>query len=586
MERRQPHIPRMPPCNFILEQRCLAVWMTRRQTITVASATGFPVVTVPNTQFMIQVGTGAGAEDMLVTNESGPGNTLWTVVRGVNGTTATTFSAGATVTYFAPQATILKQSSDTFRVNDPEPQDPGTTSPQFYDQTNPQVAMDLDGDFVITWQSVVPNSVTQGSGTDIFAKRFSPADWVADPYRDIVFTPTGSSIMSGQFNLTTGKGVTATAINFDSTNLTQTATDVTNALHALGYDPATTVSVESSIAPYVLRVTWGGADVGTEPLLDYTAVINSTTKLPDLPATVTTESATPAVSYCEVQDIAFTPPGSATKSGQFQLSTGKGTTGATPTKVTGIVQATDGKIYVASAVGFPVATADPATWFEIIVGQEVMLVTGESGTGDTTWTVRRAQDGTAAASHAVGAAVQLYLNFDTANLAQTCQDVGAALHALGYDPMTTVSVLNGSSPYALRVTWGGADVGQQPLLQCINPVTKLPLANVTVQSSAPAISNRDIQFTPTGASTLSGQFELITAKGTTLTSSVLGTDSTITVASTADFTADLRAIHDPGGRRDHVGYRRERCGQDDVDREQAPRWNSSPPCRGRHRTTL
>ena len=38
---------------------------------------------------------------------------------------------------------------------------PGAAGPeplrsQFYDQTNPQVAMDLDGDFVITWQSAVP----------------------------------------------------------------------------------------------------------------------------------------------------------------------------------------------------------------------------------------------------------------------------------------------------------------------------------------------------------------------------------------------------------------------------------------------
>ena len=70
---------------------------------------------------------------------------------------------------------ILKQTSDAFRVNDPEPQDPDALRPQFYDQTNPQVAMDLDGDFVITWQSAVPYSVNPGSDSDIFARRFSPA---------------------------------------------------------------------------------------------------------------------------------------------------------------------------------------------------------------------------------------------------------------------------------------------------------------------------------------------------------------------------------------------------------------------------
>ena len=88
--------------------------------------------------------------------------------------------------------------------------------------------------------------------------------------------------------MTTGNGVTA-AITFDSTNLTQTAADLQTALHSLGYDPATTVSVESNSGQYVLRVTWGGADVGQEPLLEYTPVINPATHQPDLAATVTTE---------------------------------------------------------------------------------------------------------------------------------------------------------------------------------------------------------------------------------------------------------------------------------------------------------
>ncbi len=79
--------------------------------------------------------------------------------------------AGATVT-------IIKQSSDTFRVNAPEPDDPSTIRPDIYDQTNPQVAMDSDGDFVITWQSVVPDSQNLGSFTDIFARRFSAAGYV------------------------------------------------------------------------------------------------------------------------------------------------------------------------------------------------------------------------------------------------------------------------------------------------------------------------------------------------------------------------------------------------------------------------
>ena len=101
--------------------------------------------------------------------------------------------AGATVQ-------ILKQSSDAFRVNDPEVQDPNMSGSQFYDQTNPQVAMDLDGNFVVTWESVVPDSANSGSVSDIFARRFSPAGWVDDPYRDIVFTPPDHRLYRGQFS--------------------------------------------------------------------------------------------------------------------------------------------------------------------------------------------------------------------------------------------------------------------------------------------------------------------------------------------------------------------------------------------------
>ena len=85
---------------------------------------------------------------------------------------------------------ILKQSSDTFRVNAPETQNPTTLRPQFYDQTNPQVAMDADGDFVVTWQSVVPDAT---SGTDIYARRFSAAGFVSGVTQDITFSTTASA---------------------------------------------------------------------------------------------------------------------------------------------------------------------------------------------------------------------------------------------------------------------------------------------------------------------------------------------------------------------------------------------------------
>ena len=75
---------------------------------------------------------------------------------------------------------ILKESSPVFRVNGVEPNDPSTPYADKYNQLDPSVAMDADGDFVIAWQSVVPDVKTFATATDIFARRFSPAAYV-DP---------------------------------------------------------------------------------------------------------------------------------------------------------------------------------------------------------------------------------------------------------------------------------------------------------------------------------------------------------------------------------------------------------------------
>ena len=113
-----------------------------------------------------------------------------------------------------------------------------------------------------------------------------------------------------------------TPITFNYANLSQTATDLQNALHALGYDPLTTVSVESGSAPYVLRVTWGGADAGTDPLLVYNPVIDPGTNLPDLAATVTISSAVPFIADMNDDGFADTPiQGVQALGGQFQVNT-------------------------------------------------------------------------------------------------------------------------------------------------------------------------------------------------------------------------------------------------------------------------
>ncbi len=150
---------------------------------------------------------------------------LVTCTTAMNATVTVAYGDGKPLAGASTQ--ILKESSDAFRVNDPETVwDPSSANrPQRYNQSDAQVAMDADGDFVITWQGYTPDSVNVGSGYDIYARRFSPAGYV-DQFQYLQFTPNGSSsALSGTFTVTTGKGTTA-SINFDSTNLGAAATSV------------------------------------------------------------------------------------------------------------------------------------------------------------------------------------------------------------------------------------------------------------------------------------------------------------------------------------------------------------------------
>ncbi|MDY0168654.1 MAG: trypsin-like serine protease, partial [Thermoguttaceae bacterium] len=83
----------------------------------------------------------------------------------------------------------IKEPSPEFRVNDPEPDNPFTTGPDKFNQTAPAVAIDADGEFVITWQSEVPDWQIPGSQwksvTDVFARRFSPQAIV--PWSEVTF---------------------------------------------------------------------------------------------------------------------------------------------------------------------------------------------------------------------------------------------------------------------------------------------------------------------------------------------------------------------------------------------------------------
>ena len=82
----------------------------------------------------------------------------------------------------SPQLDVstIKEPSPEFRVNPPEPDNPITIEPDKHDQLRPAVAMDADGEFIITWEGAVTNFENYGSMWDIFARRFAPVG-VVDP---------------------------------------------------------------------------------------------------------------------------------------------------------------------------------------------------------------------------------------------------------------------------------------------------------------------------------------------------------------------------------------------------------------------
>lgn len=110
----------------------------------------------------------------------------------------------------------MKEPSPEFRVNPAEPVNPLTGLPDPYDQRNPAVAMDADGDFVIVWESIVPNYVNPGSKIDIFARRFSPQATVDPALVD--FVPSVRAL-GGEFRVNSSttniQNTPAVAMDFD-----------------------------------------------------------------------------------------------------------------------------------------------------------------------------------------------------------------------------------------------------------------------------------------------------------------------------------------------------------------------------------
>ena len=229
-------------------------------------------------------------------------------------------------------AMIIKQSSGTFRVNDPEPlYNPATMNrPQVYNQLNAQVAMDPDGDFVITWQSYTPNSVIAGSGSDIYAQRFAerlrqhrsrPSR--SRPTRRVGFPSSLPSLPGGAPRATYQFSRAGTS--------TARGHSLATALINLGYDPATQVTAVLQNGSYLLEIAWGGADADppVPPLVTFTAtstmaatvtVSNNVPFLSDMPTSIAPTTGgiihTRDNAYQQVPIQCVVPLG-----GQFQVNT-------------------------------------------------------------------------------------------------------------------------------------------------------------------------------------------------------------------------------------------------------------------------
>jgi len=95
---------------------------------------------------------------------------------------------------------IIKQSSEAFRVNAAEPNNTYTYGLDLYDQKDAAVAMDGDGDFIITWEG----ENADGS-YDVYARRFSPQsyDYTALLASDVTSSAT-AIVVTSTANLTVG----------------------------------------------------------------------------------------------------------------------------------------------------------------------------------------------------------------------------------------------------------------------------------------------------------------------------------------------------------------------------------------------
>ena len=197
---------------------------------------------------------------------------------------------GQAISIPSDTVTTRKESSNEFRVNPEEYDDPTTSGNDAYNQTNPAVAMDADGDFVIVWESEIPDSQNFGSVSDVFARRFAPfgktTDAVPGEVTDIFGGSTGVrelvnpeaedvqrliftadnpfTALVGTFRLQLDT-VWTDWIEFNSEDLRATADDIEAKLAEAEIEGVTVVQVPTATTGvYRLELRFGGESAGVD----------------------------------------------------------------------------------------------------------------------------------------------------------------------------------------------------------------------------------------------------------------------------------------------------------------------------------
>jgi fibronectin type 3 domain-containing protein len=313
--------------------------------ITVASDAGFPAA-----PFWVS----AGSEVLLVTAVSGVGNTTWGVTRGQQGTTAASAAAGAVIGYYP---LTLDNLSLLYRV---------TTLAAAIKYSIPSL--------IALAELLTPGTATVAAAlAPLFA---SPAATLAFLKQAKAVQQPGLSMDALTYLLTPPLETTlAAAIGAADATLT--------VMNDIGF-PSPNFNI--AIGAEILQVT-AVAGPGATTWTVTRAQQGTTAAGAGAGASVALVGGWATTTQMTQANIAAA------------LAAVQQAVQSLPTTLTSAIGAADTTLTVASDANFPPPN------FYVSIGSEILLVTGASGNNNTTWTVARAQQGTAAAVAANGASV-------------------------------------------------------------------------------------------------------------------------------------------------------------------------------------